>query len=138
MTKTKLHHSLILLTALVIFIQLAFFLATHIVKNDTVKAVVTHASLQLTSAGILLPICQFLFAEICIYIFFIAATWYLAQSVGELFQLREKQIYYVGLLIFFCSVILIVAANCYLFPNMSTAVFFNQIATRSPFMLFLF
>jgi len=114
--KNSLARTLTLLTFLFIAAQLSFFIITlstsgiiHILIKNSITLEI------LTTPVVLKPVIIFVLTHCLLYICLVFFIWYLAVSIGELFRLRYRWVYSVGLLLWLLVIALIMTANSYYF-----------------------
>ncbi len=105
------------LTLLAIFAQLSFYF-THYRVSDLMDSLVKVSLLsQLKHTVIIKPIVVFLLIQITSYILFIGWIWFISTSTGELLNLSERKIYWLGILSWLCSCIFVVCFNNFYFTH---------------------
>jgi arylsulfatase A-like enzyme len=116
--RSSLLASLVMLTSLVFFAQLALVIANMVAylgKDNVLSSVLLR---DIFSARIVwIPLLQFLFTQLALYALYIAVLWYLSVSIGDFFKLQRQSVYLWGMFFWVTSVIAIVAANNYFFPR---------------------
>jgi hypothetical protein len=104
---------LILLTALVVFIQLVGF-TVYFFKwriDILIRRVVTFDSAWISVA--ILPLLRFILTQLFLYAFAIYLIWYVTETISDWLHFRTASRYWLGLTLWLDSLIIVVASNLY-------------------------
>ena len=114
----SLFKALSFLAVVLIIIQITLISINAATSSFLDTAVSTSLTSQiLTSKIFITGILFFIASQLLLYGVFVSLIWYVAVSVGELFAMRWKAVYALGLLLFVLSTVLVLAANNYFVPH---------------------
>lgn len=105
---------LTILTALFIFLQIGYLLKFSGFYLGDINLVASHISIPVR---VVPPVVLFLVIQLLLHSVFVVTLWIAAQCIGNLLHLSWHQIEYTGIGLWICSLIAIIFANQYYFPN---------------------
>jgi arylsulfatase A-like enzyme len=123
------------LTVLCVATQAVFFFIYYKVgsiADSLTQGAIWHGLLQ---PVVLLPILGFILSQMVAYGLFVAWVWFVTVSVGSLFRMTDKAMYWLGLLCWLFACFTILLLNAHYFPRSYFAEPFNQYGQLSDALL---
>lgn len=118
---------LIALTMLFVIAQGVLF-GIHYKVTDLLDSFVSSSiSREIFYPNVLLPILQFISIQILAYIILVSGIWFITISCAEMLRLSSMATYWLGILNWLITVVVILALNTYYFPGSFFAILPNQI-----------
>ncbi|MES2217577.1 MAG: sulfatase-like hydrolase/transferase [Pseudomonadota bacterium] len=116
--KSSLLNSLVVLTMVIVFMQLAMVTTNMLICGGAGNFFYNPLLHDIfTSHLVLLPLLAWLLSQVFIYTAFITIIWLIAVMCGELFKLKKVTVHALGLLLWCLAVIGVLFANNLIYPH---------------------
>jgi hypothetical protein len=122
--KHSLLSSLVILTVLIVFLQLALVMTNVLLSGGIENFRYNPLFKDIFSArAVLLPLTLWLSYQVLLYIIFIAIIWLMAVMCGELFKLKRLPVQVLGMILWCLAVSTVLCANNAIYPHSVFTIF---------------